>query len=72
MIVRSPTEHENRIFVMPAWIAGIQAAEWLRNMRVNWVPVLHAGTTQSGGVLLEPSEASSSRIFKEEAFGRTL
>jgi hypothetical protein len=24
MILRSPTEHENAITVMPAWIAGIQ------------------------------------------------
>jgi hypothetical protein len=24
MILRSPTEHERPIFVMPAWIAGIQ------------------------------------------------
>jgi len=27
MTLRSPTEHENEIFVMPAWIAGIQARE---------------------------------------------
>jgi hypothetical protein len=36
MILRTPSEHEMRIFVMPAWIAGIQARKDASgNIRVN-------------------------------------
>jgi hypothetical protein len=36
------------IFVMPAWIAGIQICKDASgNIHVNLIPALHAGTTQS-------------------------
>jgi hypothetical protein len=49
MSLRSPTEHEMQISVMPAWIAGIQ----VRRMRPEttmsaWIPALHAGMTIRG------------------------
>jgi hypothetical protein len=51
MILRSPTENENANFVMlvmPAWIAGIQACKDASgDIRVNLIPALHAGMTQS-------------------------
>jgi hypothetical protein len=39
---------KKEIFVMPAWIAGIQARkDASANLHVNWIPALHAGMTQS-------------------------
>jgi hypothetical protein len=47
MILRSPTEHEKQIFVMPAWIAGIQVPKDASgDIRVSLIPALHAGMTQ--------------------------
>ena len=51
MILRSPTEDENTDFVMPAWIAGIQARrDASENVHVNLIPALHAGMTQLRGL----------------------
>ena len=37
-----------QIFVMPAWIAGIQAHEDAPETSMSaWIPALHAGMTQS-------------------------
>jgi hypothetical protein len=53
-----------QIFVMPAWIAGIQFAGMLPETSMSaWIPALHAGMTQSR-VLLELTEAPPPRIFK--------
>jgi hypothetical protein len=34
MILRSPTEHENAITIMPAWIAGIHPQDASGDIRV--------------------------------------
>ena len=48
MILRSPTKHENKEFVMPAWMAGIQVRRMRPETSVSaWIPALHAGMTQS-------------------------
>jgi hypothetical protein len=42
---------ENAIFVMPAWIAGIQVPKDASgNVHVTWIPALHAGMTPSRGL----------------------
>jgi hypothetical protein len=47
MILNSPTEHEIQMFVMPVWVAGIYQVrkDASGNIRVTWIPALHAGMT---------------------------
>ena len=46
MSLRSPTENEMEIFVMPAWIAGIQVRKDASgDIHATWIPALHAGMT---------------------------
>jgi hypothetical protein len=43
---------KTQIFVMPAWIAGIQVRnDASETSMLAWIPALHAGMTQSGGRL---------------------
>jgi hypothetical protein len=52
MILRSATENENTDFVMPAWTADIQVhMDASGDVRVNLIPALHAGMTQSNVLL---------------------
>ena len=55
------------IFVVPAWIAGIQAAGMPpENIYMNLGSSTPCWNDAIGGVLLEPTEAHSSLIFKGE------
>jgi hypothetical protein len=46
MILRSYRRMKKQVFVMPAWMAGIQArGNASEDIHVTWVPALHAGTT---------------------------
>jgi hypothetical protein len=39
-----------QIFVMPAWMAGIQVRKDASgDIHVTWIPALHAGMTESKG-----------------------
>jgi hypothetical protein len=50
---------------MPARIAGIQAARMPTETSMRtWVPAVHAGTTQTGGILPEQTDVSSSVFSK--------
>jgi hypothetical protein len=56
-----------QIFVLPAWIAGIQARKDASgDIHVNLIPALHAGMTQSR-VVLELTEVLSSPCFRRSA-----
>jgi hypothetical protein len=48
-VLRSPTGHENQIFVMPAWIAGIHQIrkDASGDIPDDLIPALRAGMTQS-------------------------
>src|SRR5215831_12864405 len=53
VILHSPRENENAEFVMPARIAGIQARrDASGDIRVNLIPAVHAGMTQSSELCL--------------------
>jgi hypothetical protein len=42
--------HKERIFVMPAWMAGIQVSQDAPETSMSpWITALHAGMTQSSG-----------------------
>ena len=54
MSLRSRTGDETQIFVMPAWIAGIQVCKMLPETSMSaWIPALHAGMTESKAELTE-------------------
>ena len=70
MSLRSPTENENADYVMPAWIAGIQARKDAPETSVSaWIPALHAGMTQLSGLCLKMSETDLATFSKENAKG---
>jgi hypothetical protein len=53
------------IFVMPAWIAGIQfRKDASGNIHVNLIPALHAGITQLKGFCI--NDRGSPPIFSKE------
>ena len=58
-----------QIFVIPAWIAGIQVCRMLQRQSMSaWIPALHAGMTQSIG-LLKVIDALFARVFRERQEG---
>jgi len=70
MMLRSPTENENADYVMPAWIAGIQARKDAPETSVSaWIPALHAGMTQLSGLCLKMSETHLATFSKENTKG---
>ena len=52
MSLRSLQRMKSVDLVMPAWMAGIQVCKDASgDIRVDWIPALHAGMTQSEGSL---------------------
>lgn len=66
MSLRSPTEDEKAAFVMPAWMAGIQARKDASgDVHVDLIPALHAGMTGLTASCL--TERNSFTHFSKEA-----
>jgi hypothetical protein len=71
MSLRTPTENENPVFVMPAWIAGIQVRKDASgNIHVNLDSSTPCWNDANGGFCLKPTCVSLIRIFKEEHRGK--
>jgi hypothetical protein len=52
-----------QLFVMPAWMAGIQGPQDASgDIHVTWIPALHAGMTESR-VPLQLTDPPPTRIF---------